>query len=226
MKTILCYGDSNSWGNIAGSFDSNIMLHKRYDYGIRWTSILPTLLGSDYYVIEENLNGRSTSFDEIGMDRPSRNGLLTLPGILEMHYPIDCVIFMLGTNDTKIQYNASVERIVEGMRNLIHVVKSSRFGRNFEAPNILLMSPASIFKIDSSLFELFFNKESIQKSQQLAAHYEKLAQEEDCSFLDIGPLVEISAKDGIHLDEKSHMPLAQAVAQKIKALENLNEHTL
>lgn len=32
IKNILCYGDSNSWGNIAGSFNPKVMSSQRYDY--------------------------------------------------------------------------------------------------------------------------------------------------------------------------------------------------
>ena len=55
----------------------------------------------------------------------------TLPHCLEMHYPINLVIFMLGTNDTRIDYgfNASVEDITNGMRALIHIAKQSHYGK-------------------------------------------------------------------------------------------------
>jgi len=33
MKTILCYGDSNTWGY-------NPVSHERHDYENRWTSVL------------------------------------------------------------------------------------------------------------------------------------------------------------------------------------------
>lgn len=219
MKNILFYGDSNSWGNIAGTFDLNLMLHQRYEYGVRWTSVVQTLLGKDYHIIEENLNGRTTSFDEIGIVRPSRNGLATLPGILEMHYPLNMVIFMLGTNDLKIQFDASVSRISDGMRKLIQIVKESRFGENAKAPQIILMAPAPILKMESELFKLFFDETSVEKSHSLAEHYQKLANDEICGFLDIKPIVKISLADGIHIDKDSHIHLAHAVAKKIKEID-------
>lgn len=218
MKNILCYGDSNAWGNIADSFNPDTMLHDRYEYGVRWTSIVQKLLGPQYHFIEANLNGRSTSFDEIGIVRPSRNGLSTLAGILEMHYPLDLVIFMLGTNDLKIQYNASVERIADGMRQLIHTVKNSLFGRNNQAPHILLIAPSPIIKMASPLFALFFDDTSVEKSNQLALSYEKLAKEERCEFLDAKLFVKISSADGIHIEQDSHVVFAEVVSQKLRKL--------
>ena len=120
IKNILCYGDSNTRGNIAGTFNPETMLHQRFIYSERWTGILQQRLGDHYHVIEAALNGRTTSFDEVAAARPSRNGLATLPGILDMHYPLDLVILMLGSNDIKSQFNASVDRITDGMRQLIH----------------------------------------------------------------------------------------------------------
>ncbi len=218
MKNILCYGDSNTWGNIAGTFNQELMLHQRFPHGVRWPTVLQQILGAEYYVIEAGLNGRNTSFDEVDTTRPSRNGLVTLPGICEMHYPLDLVVFMLGTNDIKIQFNASLERITQGMRQLVHCIKKSHFGPQFVAPQVMIIVPAPIFKIESEIYDLFFNEESIKKSQQLASHYAQLAAEEQCSFLDAGPLVKI-AGDGIHIAKESQVILAKAVAEKILAMD-------
>jgi lysophospholipase L1-like esterase len=218
MRNILFYGDSNSWGNIANSFDPNLLLHQRYEYGVRWTSIVQTLLGANYHIIEEGLNGRNTSFDEIDSTRPSRNGLATLPGILDAHYPLDIVVFMLGTNDLKIEFNASLARIKEGMRQLIRTVKDSSFGRNATAPHVMLIAPAPILKMESELFSLYLDDASVEKSHQLAEQYQQLAHEENCSFLDINPIVKVSLADGIHIDEDSQVHLARAVTEKIKEI--------
>ena len=53
MKTILCFGDSNTWGY-------NPENRQRFGPDERWTGILRNSLGEDYRVIEEGLNGRTT----------------------------------------------------------------------------------------------------------------------------------------------------------------------
>jgi len=61
MKNILCYGDSNTWGFIVGSFDSKTGYMERYPFHIRWTGRLKKLLGKSFHIIEEGLCGRNTN---------------------------------------------------------------------------------------------------------------------------------------------------------------------
>ena len=51
-KVVLCYGDSNTWGQ---NEDKNT--GSRYPVNVRWTGKLQELLGNEYYVIEEGLGG-------------------------------------------------------------------------------------------------------------------------------------------------------------------------
>ena len=53
MKTILCYGDSNTWG-----WDP--ISESRFDKDVRWPGVLRKALGDDYEVISEGLPGRTT----------------------------------------------------------------------------------------------------------------------------------------------------------------------
>ena len=58
MKTIVCYGDSNTYGADPAS-------GKRYAPDVRWTGVLQAELGLGYRVIEEGLSGRTTNLDDI-----------------------------------------------------------------------------------------------------------------------------------------------------------------
>jgi len=62
-------------------------------------------------------------FDDPRPEFPERNGLKTLPIILESHLPLDYVILMLGTTDTKEMMDISSEATTEGMRKLIQTIK-------------------------------------------------------------------------------------------------------
>ena len=75
MKTIVCYGDSNTYGyNPENGF--------RYEYEERWTTILQKELKDSAIVIPEGLNGRTTSFeDEL---RPGRNGAKGIDRLIKM----------------------------------------------------------------------------------------------------------------------------------------------
>ena len=57
MKTVLCYGDSLTWGYDAASLD-------RHPLEDRWPSVLQATLGGGVEVIAEGLNGRTTAFDD------------------------------------------------------------------------------------------------------------------------------------------------------------------
>jgi lysophospholipase L1-like esterase len=88
MKTILCYGDSLTWGyNPADA--------TRYPFEQRWPGVLQAELGSEVRVIEEALNGRTAATDS--WVQPNRNGRAMLGPLLESHAPLDWVIVMLGT---------------------------------------------------------------------------------------------------------------------------------
>ena len=69
-KTILCYGDSNTWGQRPDN-------EARYAYYERWTGVLQQELGAAYRVIEEGLSGRTTIWDD--PTEYGRNGATFLP---------------------------------------------------------------------------------------------------------------------------------------------------
>lgn len=219
MKNILCYGDSNTWGHIAGSINLELRLAKRYAYNVRWTGVLQGLLGSDYRIIEGGLNGRNTSFDETHIIRPSRNGLATLPLVMEMNYPLDLVILMLGTNDAQITFKeqASIERIIFGIKGLIQCVKTSKLGPNYSSPKVLLISPPAITPIEANSFQPF-DVESITKIEQFGELFKNIAQDEECYFLDSKQIVNIDLVDGLHIDMESQKLLAEALFAKIKKI--------
>ena len=92
QKNILCFGDSNTHGY-------NSKTGGRFTVEERWTKLLQRKLGDDYYVIEEGLSGRTTSFEDPVFEGLS--GLNAIYPCMMTHEPLDLVIIMLGTNDTK-----------------------------------------------------------------------------------------------------------------------------
>ena len=95
MKTILCYGDSNTYGY-------NPVTGGRWSEDIRWTGRLQQLLGDEYKVIEEGCNGRTTMYKAPG--EGWKSGLEYLKPCLNSHKPVDAVVMMLGTNDLKMDF--------------------------------------------------------------------------------------------------------------------------
>ena len=104
MKTVVCFGDSNTWGYIPGSGG------ERFPREVRWPSRLQELLGPGWDVIAEGLNGRTATFERA--DSEGRNGLPYLLPCVESHAPVDAVVIFLGTNDVNFMDDDRVARCV------------------------------------------------------------------------------------------------------------------
>jgi lysophospholipase L1-like esterase len=210
--TVLCYGDSNTWGQRpeekGGRFPANV----------RWPGVLQNILGDDYYVIEEGLNSRTTDLEYD--KKPGRNGKAYLVPCLGSHKPIDIVAIMLGTNDLKTVFDRSAADVARALRGLVQDVYE--YGLNFEskAPKVILVSPIYI-NDTAKLFNLFYaknyNHEAVIKSQDFAAKIQKVAEEAGCVFIDAATVAEPGI-DGIHFTEDSHPALAKVVSETIKSL--------
>lgn len=208
LKNIMCFGDSNTHGFIAES-------KGRYDRDTRWTGLLQKHLGMEYYVIEEGLNGRTTIYDDEQLK--FANGSRFLEVCLATHKPLDLVIIMLGTNDTKERYNADPVDIAKGLEHLIKIL------RNPEIYNkeILIISPIHISdSIKASEYcDDFGEMIGVEKSRKLSAEYKKIADKYGCHFMDAADYAKADDKDAIHLDAEGHASLAEAVYHKIKEIE-------
>ena len=119
MPTIVCYGDSNTWGAVPMP---GRMLPERFAPQERWPGVLRETLGAGFTVIEEGLNGRTTCLDD-PIEGLHKNGLKHLPVILESHAPIDLLIVMLGTNDLKYRLSMSPDDIADGAGLLVDLAK-------------------------------------------------------------------------------------------------------
>ena len=59
MKNVMCFGDSNTYGyDPAGMRDGTAV---RYAQDVRWCGVAQRDLGEGWHVIEEGLNGRTTT---------------------------------------------------------------------------------------------------------------------------------------------------------------------
>ncbi|MEG2520763.1 MAG: SGNH/GDSL hydrolase family protein [Christensenellaceae bacterium] len=208
MKTILCYGDSNTYGY-------NPSTSKRYARNLRWTGILQQELGQDYDVVEEGLNGRTTVYDDPISDE--RNGKRQLMTCLHTHAPLDLVILMLGTNDLKTCFGQTAYDIAAGANYLVELVLSLDEEKWGSVPQVLLISPVLLNKKLPPDFEAMFGTADLsEKCAKLTELYREIAQQHDILFLAAGDYAEVSCEDGLHMTAENHQKLAQAIAKKIK----------
>ena len=203
MTRILCYGDSNTWGYTP-------VTGIRYSEDIRWPGVLASLLGPNYRIIEEGLNGRTTVFDDPLQE--GRNGKTYLLPCLLSHRPLDVVILMLGTNDMKQRYSLPAGDISRGAGVLAQIILNSGAGPDNTAPQLILFSPPGLGSLKA--FGPMFAG-AIEKSRDLGAAFKVVAQETGCSFVDIGAEVSAGNGDGIHLEPEGHRRVAELAAEAI-----------
>jgi len=209
MKYILCYGDSNTWGCVPELFT-------RYDFDVRWPGVMQNLLGPQYHVYENALNGRTTVFED--PIEEGRNGRANFEVTLMQNAELDLVILMLGTNDTKIRFQKQPWDIAWGLDLLINYIQKAQVGRGGGIPKILVAAPIHInSNWGTSLHYTVFDRESIEKSKQLAACYEFVAKRRGCAFIDSSSFAEASG-DGIHMTAGQHRKLGQAMAGRVREL--------
>jgi len=216
-KTIVCFGDSNTWGFIPVKERGEDDTEERFPANVRWSGALAKLLGKKYHVVEEGLNGRTTALNDVV--GKYRNGAKYLGVCLTTNKPIDLLVIMLGGNDTKRYFRESPQGIAKGVEKLIKIACEDGFGPGGEPPKILLIAPTHIREeVLDSWVKLEFDKNSIIKSKELAALYYDVAKKHDCYYMNAAVYAEANEADGLHLDAENHAKLAEAVSVKIKEI--------
>ena len=208
MKTVLCYGDSNTYGYVPET-------GMRYPKDVRYPGRLQILLGNDYAVIEEGCNGRTTIHDD-PIDG-WKNGLDYLKPCLNSHKPVDIVILMLGSNDLKATFRLTAAKIADGAGALVDVIKAFTAEKQGYVPKIILVSPPEIGTgIKSSPFYGAFYEEAIEESRKFPEFYKAVADKKECIFFNAAEYIYPSAVDSLHLTPEGHGILAEKLYELIK----------
>lgn len=208
-KTIVCYGDSNTWGYTPGS-------GVRFDEHTRWTGRLQDLLGEGYHVVECGMNARTTSFDDPFRDYVNgRHGLVY--SLMEAK-PIDLLVISLGTNDLKY---GNAFRSSKGLDALLDVAVhantyipgSSPIYR--DAPRILVISPIALHPMLEEKFPLHEMTGKLQDSREFAPLFQSVCRKYGVEFLNAADFAQASDVDCVHMGAKSHEALANALKEKV-----------
>jgi lysophospholipase L1-like esterase len=210
MKTVLCYGDSLTWGVDAEN-------ERRHAYENRWTSVLKKGLGHGVRVIPEGLNGRTTVYDD-HMAECDRNGARILPTVLHSHGPVDLVIILLGTNDLKPIYANNAVIVGAGIRRLVEIIRHHAWPMGLEnEPEILIVSPPPFCETDHALLGPMFAGR-IGESRNLASVYRDIADELGCGFFDAGSVAKTTPIDGIHLDAENTAAIGRGLEPIVRMM--------
>ena len=194
MRTVLCFGDSNTWGYIPGSNG------RRFPRDVRWPARLQLALGEEWEVIAEGLNGRTAALDSPVAE--GRNGLPYLVPCLHSHAPVDLLDVFLGTNDVGDRFRLPERDVARSVGRLVKLARSAEAGPDGGAPEILVVCPPPF------------------DGHHLGPHFAETCGELGCELLDldgVASYVEIG-DDVEHLDEAAHAAVATAVEARIRRL--------
>jgi lysophospholipase L1-like esterase len=194
MRTVLCFGDSNTWGYVPGSNG------RRFPHEVRWPGRLQLSLGEEFEVIAEGLNGRTATMDSPVAE--GRNGLPYLVPCLHSHAPIDLLVVFLGTNDVGARFALPEGDVARSVGRLVKLARSAEAGPGGEAPEILVICPPPF------------------DGHRLGPQFTEVCGELGCELLDLdGVASYLEVGDDVeHLDEAAHAALAAAVEARVRRL--------
>lgn len=209
---ILVFGDSLTWGWVP---TDPIVPTTRHAPEDRWTAAMAEALGEGYHLVVEGLSGRTTNIDD--RDDPKLNGADYLPSAMASHEPLDLVIILLGTNDTKTYLDRTPFEIGLGAGELINMVHEAPGWdwTDYDPPAVLLISPPPLG--EEPAVEIF-DATSQEKARALPEVYAAIAEAAGEHFFDAGTVIETDGVDGIHFTAQTSRTLGEAVAAEVEAI--------
>ncbi len=186
MSTILCIGDSNTYG-----FDPRSYYGSRYSENIRWTGLLES---SDRKIINCGQNGLCI---------PTAQTYAFYDDLIHNNIP-DLITIMLGTNDLLNGYSA--EKAAERMSSFITYILS----RNNNL-KILLLSPPLL-----QAGEWVQSQDLISESLLLGDLYKSIAEKNGLIFADTADWDIDILFDGVHFSPEGHRKYAEKLLESIK----------
>jgi lysophospholipase L1-like esterase len=189
MRTIVCYGDSNTWGYVPGSNG------ERFPPEARWPVRLGAALGGGFDVVAEGLSGRTATVER--PDSEGRNGLPYLLPCLLSHAPVDLVVVYLGTNDVNFVED---DRVAWCVARLVAVIRVSEAAPGRRAPAVLVVCPPPF------------------AGHRLGPSFAEMCAQLGCELLDLDGVASYTEFDPEHLDADAHAAVAAAVEGHVRRM--------
>ena len=204
MATLLCFGDSNTWGTVPGEA-------RRYDVNERWPGILQALLPQSE-VIEEGQQGRTLVHNN--PFQGEKSGQRYLKDCLEIYRP-DLVLILLGTNDLKKRFALSADAVAKSAVGLAEQTLAFKSPLMPKPTKLLLIAPPPVYEVG---FYAKMYAGAGAKSLELAKYYALYAQALGCGFFDAGSVITSCSQEGVHWQVDQHRRLADALAPVINEM--------
>lgn len=207
-KHIVCFGDSNTHGYCADPADCADG-GDRFNEDERWTCLLQKALGDEYLILEEGLSGRTTVFPDPLHE--SMSGLDVIYSVLMSHEPVDLLIVMLGTNDTKERFGANAACIGAGLERLCLKAEAVSCWKNGK-PNILVVAPPHM---KDCFHDEIMGPGCPEKSKHVAEYFKSRCILHGWKFIDAEGIAEFNDLDGMHLSRLGHSQLALKLSEAV-----------
>lgn len=197
-RIILAIGDSN--GVVNGG----------------WPTALAGILKEDS-VLNHSEGGRTIGFDNCG--KMSWNALRNIKSYLKWglkrsrQKPLDEVIILLGTNDSKTCFDNQKDRVAPNLVKLIEKIRDFDNSDN-PPPHITIVTPPP-YAPDSLVLKRAIGGD--YRVRLLIPQFRDVALQYHCAFVNIYPLIKSKfhhvVMDHVHLNEKGHAIVAEAIAE-------------
>lgn len=194
--TIICYGDSNTYG-----YDPRSFIEDRYPRQVRWTGILSERSG--WEIRNHGMNGRCIPHDPSQL----RFACEQTESWSSLEAPVWLWI-MLGTNDLLMEAESTAEMVGARMRKFLEKLLGQP-AVQCKKVNLRLISPPSME------YGAWVNEERIiQESKKMDSIYREIAQELGICFTGTGDWKIPLVFDGVHFSEQGHRNFAEALLQE------------
>ncbi len=198
--TIICYGDSNTYG-----YDSRSFLGGRYDVSHRWPEILDA--ETDWTVKNYGQNGRCTPYFLPEIEYVINR----LPQWAQEKEPVWLWI-MLGTNDLLHNMQITAEVVAERMERFLKKLKSCK---EIEEGKIKLRLISPVYLSRGQWVE---NDDRCRESEKLDDLYRKTARKLGIDFTCAGKWNVPVLYDGVHFSEEGNRIFADCIKKELKMI--------
>ena len=200
--TLICFGDSNTWG-----FDSRSYIGERYPENIRWTGILES--ETEWKVENHGINGRQIPHTpgELSLICEQMKRWSGEPGPVLM-------LIKLGGNDLVQNPGWTAEQVAERMEAFLKLLLEQPEVRTGKI-HVVLVAPAKVRR-GSWITE----DRLVQEGARLEECYRVLAEKLGVSFISTGDWDVDVLYDGVHYSEDGHRRFAEHMKEALAGLVN------